>query len=281
MKARLDLVSHYADTRPADVARRVESLTPGDAVVLLSALPPATTAELLPHLAPGLASHIVAELPPGVASAVTGAMRLGVAAGLLRRLEPAAVVRILGALPADTSKRIVALLAYGPETAGGVMDPQVLTVPDAATVADARAVLEANPSHLSYYVYVIDAEHRLAGVCALEELLQADRSAKLSAIARPSVTWLAADAPLASVFAHPGWRTLDALPVVDHEQRFLGVLRHRHMRQLQENEAPTLGDDGAVQAVMALGEMYWLGLCGLLQGVAAIAATPVPPGDAA
>ena len=68
--------------------------------------------------------------------------------------------------------------------------------------------------------------------------------------------------------------------MVDHDGRFLGVLRHRRMRQLQEEDTPASGDDRAVRTVMALGEVYWLGLCGLLQGIAATASESAAPGDA-
>jgi magnesium transporter len=196
-------------------------------------------------------------------------------------MDPAVVARILAALPVEQARGVGALLAHGPATAGGVMDPHVLAVPLAATVADVRALLDTAPQHLYYYVYVVDAEHRLAGVFDLAELMQAGAADPVRAIVKPRVTWLAADAPLASVFAHPGWRALDAMPVVDHDRRFLGVLRHRHMRQLQEQETPAGGDDRTLRTVMALGEIYWLGLCGLLQGLASSATESAAPGGEA
>ena len=279
MSARLGLVEHYATTYPDDVARHVERLDPGDAVVVLSALPHTTAAALLPHLAPGHAARIVADMPGDVAAAVTGLMGVDRAAALLRRMDPSVVSRILGALPADQARGVSALLAHGPATAGGVMDPDVFTVPAAATVADVRALLDRTPEHLYYYVYVVDTEHRLAGVFDLAELMQADPGQPVRSIIKPGVTWLSADAPLESVFAYPGWRALDAMPVVDNERRFLGVLRHRRVRQLQEQELPASGDDRTVRTVMALGEIYWLGLCGLLQGIASTATESAVSGE--
>jgi magnesium transporter len=280
VSARLDLVEHYAITCPDEVARHVERLDPGDAVRLLSALPHPTVAALLPHLAPGRAARIVADLSMDAAALVTGLMRVDGAAALLRRMDPAVVSRILAALPADQARSVGALLAHGPATAGGVMDPEVFTVPLASTVAEVRSLLEATPEHLYYYVYVVDVEQRLAGVFDLAELMQADPGEPVGAIVKPGVTWLSADAPLESVFAHPGWRALDAMPVVDSARRFLGVLRHRHVRRLQEQQTSTSGDDGAVRTVMALGEIYWLGLCGLLQGIASTASESAAPGEA-
>jgi hypothetical protein len=98
-------------------------------------------------------------------------------------------------------------------------------------------------------------------------------------ILKVNVLWLSAEAPLESVFVHPGWREFDALPVVDRDRRFLGVIRHRRMRQLVE-QSRSLTDEGqAVRTVLALGEIYWLGLCGLLQGIATTATGTASGGD--
>ena len=280
MKASVDLVHHYTAAYPDEMARHVERLDRSDGVAVVSALAPQAVATLLPYVAPGHAARLVADLPDEVSAAVTTLMPVDGVAALLRRLDPAEAGRLLGALPAGQAQSVGALLAHRPGTAGGVMDPEVVTVPLAVTVADARQLLASAPAHLYYYVYVVDPEHRLAGVFDLAELMQADPAAPVGAIVTASVTWLSADAPLESVFAHPGWRVFDAMPVVDHQRRFVGVLRHRRMRQLQEQKAPAGPEDQTVRTVMALGEIYWLGLCGLLQGIASTATESPASGDA-
>lgn len=280
MSAILRVVEHYAMTHADDVARRLEQLDVRAAVLVVSALSPDIAAALLPRVAQSHAARILVDLPAETAATVIGAMQVDLAASLVRRVDRPVAARVLAALPAEQARSLGALLAHEPLTAGGVMDPEVFTLPVAASVADARALLAANPEHLYYYVYVVDAAQRLVGVLDLAELLQADADAPVRAVVSPRVTWLSADAPLPSVFAHPGWRAVDALPVVDHDRRFIGVLRHRRMRQLQEEDTPVAGDDRAVRTVMALGEIYWLGLCGLLQGIASTASESAAPGDA-
>lgn len=279
MSASLPVVEHYLATYPAEIARHVDRLPPDDAVALTGALSDATAATLLTHLAPALAARVLAGLSDDKGPDVLAEMPIDAAAALLRRLAPPDRELVLERVPVTLAHRLGTLLTHGHATAGGVMDPDVLTVPLSATVADARALLEATPDHLYYYLYVVDAEQRLAGVFDLAELMQAPPDLPIEALLTTAVTWLHADAPLESVFAHPGWRTLDALPVVDVDRHFLGVLRHRTMRQLREHETPT-GDDRAVRTVMALGEIYWLGLCGLLQGIASTATDTAAQGEA-
>jgi magnesium transporter len=190
---------------------------------------------------------------------------------LLRRLDHTVASRLLDALPADRAAPVRALLSYPAQSAGGVMDPLVLTAPLSASVADVRALISRQSARLYYYVYIVDTSHRLAGVVDVAELLQADPVQPLQAVMHADVLWLSAESSLDSVFVHPGWRLYDALPVLGDDRRFLGVIRHRRMRQLLESHRPAAPGEPGVRTVMALGEIYWLGLCGLLQGIAATA----------
>jgi magnesium transporter len=272
--AALTLVEQYVATHPEAAARHVERAGSADQAGVLSALAPAHGATLLRHMAPAMAARALGALDPPAAADALAELALDVASSLVRRLEPLTVERLLDAMAADTGRAIRALLVHAPNTAGGVMDPLVLTVPAAATVGEARALVAREPRHLYYYVFVVDDLHRLAGVFDVAELMQADPDEPLSAIVKTHVVWIAAGATIDAVVVHPGWRDLDALPVLGEDRRFLGVLRHRRVRQLVERGQPTAGDDRAVRTVMALGEIYWLGLCGLLQGISATASEP-------
>ena len=182
MSAILQVVEHYAMNQPDDMARRLERLDVDAAVLVVSALPPDSAATLLPHVAQSHAARILTALSAETAANVTGAMPVDLAASLLRRAEPEVVMRILAALPAEQSRSLGVLLAHEPLTAGGVMDPEVFTLPLTASVADARNLVAANAEHLYYYVYVVNADHRLVGVLNLAQLLQADANAPLRTV---------------------------------------------------------------------------------------------------
>jgi magnesium transporter len=271
------LLAHYAVTHPDDVARQVDQLPGEDLGPLLMAMGAETAAELLPRLAQTQAARALVELEPEHAAAVLGDIPLDIAASLVRRLDQAAAGRLVDALPVDRATPVRALLCYPAQSAGGIMDPHVLTAPLSASVADARTLISDQSTHLDYYVYVFDTGHRLVGVVDVAELLQADPKQPLQAVMHTSVQWLAAEASLDAVFVHPGWHLYDALPVLGDDRRFLGVIRHRRMRQLLETHRQGTPGEPAVQTVMALGEIYWLGLCGLLQGFATTAADASAP----
>jgi magnesium transporter len=273
------LADRDATTHAADAARHVERLPLDAFTVVLSALSPEGAATLLAHVAPSHAAQALARLPADRAAEVAAHIPLDLLAALCRRLDPEARRDLLETLPPNHAEPLRTLLQHEPGTAGGVMDPKVLVVSEASTIADARALIAAQPAHLYYYVYAVDAAHRLVGVFDLAELLQADPSAPVRGILKANVVWLSAEAPLESVFVHAGWREFDALPVVDSDRRFLGVIRHRRMRQLVERSRALTDEGQAVRTVLALGEIYWLGLCGLLQGIATTATGTASGGD--
>jgi hypothetical protein len=77
---------------------------------------------------------------------------------------------------------------------------------------------------------------------------------------------------MTTILAHPAWRDLDALPVVDAAGVFFGIVRHRTIRQLT---GQVTGDavEPMVGALVNLGELYWTGMSAFLAGVNA----PAPP----
>jgi magnesium transporter len=247
---------------------------------VLQVMDPMSAAELLSHLAPVQAVATLSMLPADDAATVLAALPADSSASLLRQIDPSIARVLVDLLPPDLAAPVRTLMSYPSTSAGGVMDPLVLTAPLAATAADVRSLVARFPDHLYYYVYVIDDDHRLAGVLDLAELFQAQAAVLVRDVMHSPVSSLSAEASLDAVFAHPAWRHFDALPVVADGQRFVGAIRHRRMRQLLEAHKATGQRDPGVQTVMALGEIYWLGLCGLLQGIASTASEPasVPGG---
>jgi hypothetical protein len=118
-------------------------------------------------------------------------------------------------------------------------------------------------------VFVVDDEHRLVGIVRLRDLLPARRHDPLTSVMNRAVSRLPATAPRAAVLNHPGWRHFHTLPVVDSANLLLGAIAHGTVRAIFEEDVlgrPSRAD--AVTTVFALGELYWLGLSGVLDGVA-------------
>jgi magnesium transporter len=172
-------------------------------------------------------------------------------------------------MPEDETRLLATMLDYPPDCAGSMMDSRVFAAAERLRVGDALAALRTLPAQLHDDVFVIDDEHRLVGVVRLRDLHAARRHQPLSVVMDRSVGRLSATASRAAILHHPGWRRFHTLPVVDAANVLVGAITHARVRTIFEEDVlgrPSRAN--AVTTVVALGELYWLGLSGVLDGVA-------------
>jgi magnesium transporter len=127
-------------------------------------------------------------------------------------------------------------MSYPPETAGALMDPRPLVGRRSDTAAQARTRLAAIQQPV-YRILVVDDEHRLVGEVPIQELAVASAAALIGDLARPAGEALEAFTPredVAELLARTG---LPSIPVVDAGGRLVGVLRHRTLLGIAEQEA--------------------------------------------
>jgi magnesium transporter len=267
MRADLGLATRFAADHPEDAAAVLEQLSFSDAAALLAELHAGEAAQLVAHLSAALAADCLKTMPDRVVASLLGELPIDLAARILVRADDEARQRWLAALPEERAEFLRRKLRYPPGTAGALVDPMVLALPEDLSVAEAQKQLRRSAERAYFYVYVVDRDQRLVGALDLRELLLAEPKAPLGAVMRRDVERVPAHADLAAVAAHAGWRDLDALPVVDAAGVFFGISRHRTMRQLS---APGGASQPVMQTLVSLGELYWTGLSAFLTGVSAV-----------
>ncbi len=228
-------------------------------------------------MAPLNAAGCLERLAPAPAVAVLTALPLNAAAGLLRRLNVDVRDRTLVHAPAEFTITLRRLLQYPEGTAGALMETRALSLPGDVRVSEARTRVRRALHSLLFYVYVVDREQRLIGVLNLRELMLASPKTMLSSAMRPHVLRLPARADLTAIVAHPGWRDFHVLPVVDDSGTFIGVIRYETLRRLEDTAAQPASE--AISTMLRLGELCWIGLTGMLVGVAATILPQVAPED--
>jgi Mg/Co/Ni transporter MgtE len=249
---------------PAEVARLLGDLPPGGEAAALARLDDAAAAGVLARMSPPAGAGCLGALDPARGVAILSLLPPERAAALLRRIDAARRDALLTSLPG--ASRLRPLLAHAEGTAAALMDPAVIALPDDLDLDEARRRVHRHAAQLALEVYLVDREQRLRGVVSLRELLDPAGRGPLASLARP-VEPLAAGADVAAVSVHPGWNEHDSLPVVDEQGTYLGAVRHERLRQ-QQGAPGARRTRGGVEAVVALGELYWLGLSGLVSGLA-------------
>jgi magnesium transporter len=268
MKVDTDIVRRFIEDHPAEAAATLEQVSFADAASLLAELDPSLASRAVGRFSATLAVECLLEMPKENVSGLLEKLPLDVATRMLRRADPDTREVWLSTLHAERAGLLRRKLKYPPGTAGAIADPLVLALPEDQTVAEAQKQLHRSAARAYYYVYVVDREQRLVGALDLRELLLSQAKKTLSDVMRRELVRLPALSDLNTIIAHPGWRDLDALPVVDAEGVFFGIVRHRTVRRLTGSMAGD-GVEPVVGALVNLGELYWTGMSAFLAGVSA------------
>ena len=269
MPLETELLNGFVRGRSAPAARLLEAMSAVDAANVMSALGIEELSFLLSNIAPLPAAKALELMTPTLAAPALSAMRHDAAAAVLRAMETPERLTLLASLTTDAQGSVRRLLRFSQGTAGALMDPKALSVDKGLAVADALARVRESAEHAIHYVYVVDEDQKLAGVVDIAQLITARPDQQVGLIANRIDDRLTPGTTSTSIVHHPGWSRFSALPVVESDGRFLGVVRYESMRTLERGVAETeLAVEGTETAV-ALSELYSLGLRGLFEWLGA------------
>jgi magnesium transporter len=162
-----------AEAAPGDAADVLEQLDESDAAGLLVGLQAPEAAEVLEEIAPELAAELVEDLPLTNLAAALSEMPGEAAADLLGELDEEVVQDLLAAMTDEAEEEVRGLLAYPPDSAGGLMTTEIARLPLGVTTGE--AIERIRQLHEEYedlsYVYVVDDEDKLAGVLSFRDLV--------------------------------------------------------------------------------------------------------------
>ena len=270
------LVEGLVEDHPADTARVLERFPLADRAAFVRELPPERAAPVLASMTAGAAASVLSLLDPAAAAALLGRLPADLAVATIRPLAPQLRARALEQLDEDTRQRLAALLEAG-GAAGALADPRIPSLASDRTVAEALAAVRDTDGIAPDYVYVVERPATFAGQLAVAELTRADPGSRLRDLIPERVAAIPAEADERTILAHPGWHSLHALPVVDGAGRLVGAISFSALLRLQR--APR-GQQHAVTTAVALGQLYWLGMVRVLDGIGNATARPrdVPAG---
>ena len=169
--------------------------------------------------------EFIRERPDADVAAVLSKMASDDAADLIAQLPEERAQAVLTLLAPGPQRHVRSLLGYNPETAGGVMGTDFVSVPHDATVADARErVRESSISAQALGGVFLESENgELAGSLLLVELLRADGDKRLDEIADLDPPSVEPDVDLPEVARTMSDFNLTVLPVVE-ARRIVGVI---------------------------------------------------------
>ena len=165
---------------------------------------------------------------------------------------PAKVVRRLLAELSPAERRVTAqLLGYEPETAGRLMTTEFIDLKEFHSVAQALAIVRrrARDTETIYALYVTDASRHLTGILSLRDLVVADPEERVGDVMTREVVSVGTDTDQEEVARVIQRYDFLAVPVVDREQRLVGIVTVDDVIDVIQQEATRdLYAAGAVQA---------------------------------
>ena len=216
-------------SHPADVADHLENLSLEKQVCLLSALPVEEAAEALAELEEHTRVELLENLDPDKAASIVAEMSPDDAADILDELDADHSIVLLSKLESEDAEEIRNLMAFDPETAGGVMNTEIIILDSDITADQAIRQIRAEieDKEIPYYAYIVTTDDRLSGVLSLRDLLVCPPGMALrDALGDQELITVTFDKKREEVARLIGHYNLMALPVVDYENRLLGVISH-------------------------------------------------------
>jgi magnesium transporter len=224
-----ELAEALAGMRPADIAEALRRLGADGAARVMAAIPFDLAVQVLDE--PELEGHrhgIVQRMDDNAAAALIEEMSADQQTDFFREIPDPDRVRLLKKLNAPTRESLKALLKYAPDTAGGIMTTEFVSVPATWTVDQALRYIGqvGRAKETVYAVYVLAPEtNELRHVVSLRELLLADRSQAVNQVGdQRKPLRVAPHTDREDVARLISKYNLLAVPVVDEGGHVLGIV---------------------------------------------------------
>jgi magnesium transporter len=229
MGATSNLVNLLQKQHPADLAQLFSELSEKDRQSVFS---------LLAERHSRLAMEALSELGPEAGAALLADRSAEEIVKLTQELPSDDAAAIIDYLPKELSAAVLELLQqkkpggevgelleYAEQTAGRIMNPKVFALAEDMTAGEAITALQGSRDvEMVFYLYVIDARRHLVGVVSLRRLLLVPPPTPLKRIMTTDLISVRADMDQEEVARQVASYNLLAIPVVDEENKLVGVI---------------------------------------------------------
>lgn len=211
---------------PADVADVLEQISPAERRALLGLWSMGIDGDILSELDENLREEVIEFLPSGVLSEAVREMDSDDVVDLVEDLEDAQQEMILDALKDVDRVAIELALSYPEHSAGRLMQRELVVAPEHWNVGDAIDFLrrEDDLPEQFYHVILVDPGYHPTAHVTLGKLLGSPRDVKLTSITEDSFRTIPVSQPEEDVaYAFNQYHLISA-PVVDEDDRLVGVI---------------------------------------------------------
>ena len=218
-----------AALKPAQIADLLEEADRAEGGEILDRVRsfPELEADVFEELDPDKASRLLDDMPGGEVASLLSRMRADDAADAIMDLRQSRRRRVLESMPAPQRNKVITLLGFNPDSAGGLMNIDIVCCGTWATAGEALALIgsaQAVQPEALLQMHVLTDHGQLAGVVSVIALLQARPADVIATLMDSDPIRVAPDADLADVAVLMADYNLYTIPVVDDGDLVLGVV---------------------------------------------------------
>ncbi|MHC5019589.1 MAG: magnesium transporter [Planctomycetota bacterium] len=239
--SQMDLIGREAlgDWQPADVAQLLEEAEDEHTPRLFAGLPLAQRVLVFENLEEDDQLTLIERLGRESMARVIDDMSADERTDLFQALPDRTRELLLPMLAQVKRNEVARLSSYDDGTAGALMTTEYTSLPAGVTVAEALTQLRAVAPNREtiYYVYLVDDDRKLQGMVSLRELVLARPEQKITEIMNDDVISCGVAADQEDVAQIVERYDFLAVPVVDEEQRLVGIVTHDDALDVVREEA--------------------------------------------
>ncbi len=227
------------NVHPADIAETMVDLEDDEQNKLFELLPWDIATEVLENISSETFSRLIRALPIEMKTVVLDMMSSDDMVDKLGELSDLRRQEIISFLNDEDADDVKALLFYDEDSAGGIMTKDYISLLQKTTCYDAIEYLreEAPDAETIYYVFVTDVREHLVGVISLRELILSRPDQLIMEIMNPNVISVNVNDDQEEVARVVSKYDLLAIPVVDDEDKLLGMITVDDVIDVIEEEA--------------------------------------------
>lgn len=231
------LLGTFVERHPEEAAQAFEDLELSESIGLIERLAAPVGAQLLERTSPHLAARMLEGLAPQSRANLLAEMTPRAGAALLEHLDKEACEEVLAQLPEETARPLRDALRYPEDTAGGMMEPRVASLSVDLSVQQTISMLRKTPREVLHYLYVTNRRGQLVGVLNMRDLLLASPDERIEPLVKRDILKIPATTDREEVVRLMRERKFLALPVVDEEEKLVGVVKHDEALVAGQEEA--------------------------------------------
>ena len=210
---------------PADILDALENYK-GNPIMILARIPSEFLAEIMDEAEDEDKGELFSLLHPELKVDVIQEMASDELADMFEHIDEDEAEELLASLDEDKAQELKELLSHDPETAGGVMATEFVSVSDDMNVRDTLEYLQLHgeDAETISYLYMLDHDGILKGVVSLRDIVTSHFSVPLRELVNPNVITVPPEMDqedVAQVFRKYGFF---GVPVVDASHKMLGII---------------------------------------------------------